>query len=171
MIILRFVRHDDLLTKAILLQTGGQFAHAEALTPENTYIGAYAEGGVQERPRLYDAGRFEEEQFLLLVADSAASAKFYHYLRDPNVLGEKYGFADIVEFVTHLRTHQGHHVVCSALQALALRACEYLPRPLPLAAHEISPVILQLGLLMRPDVREITSSDPWLIAHIKPTGV
>jgi hypothetical protein len=51
-VIWRFVAHDDEITRLIIAatcKTGGQVAHAEAIMRGGTIIGAFAEGGVQER--------------------------------------------------------------------------------------------------------------------------
>jgi hypothetical protein len=168
LIILRFVHHRIIGSDLIDFQTLGKYSHVEALTPEGTYIGAHADTGVESRPMNYDAGTFDREKFLLLPADPGMSEKFYHYLRA--VIGEPYDFGAIATFVAHFDIHQKHRVICSALQTLALRWCNFLPVPLPVPAHEISPRDLELGLTMRPDVREITPNDPEFIAHIAANG-
>ena len=168
MIILRFVNHRIIGSYLIDFQSMGRYSHVEALTPEKTYIGAHADTGVQARPMGYDAGTFDREKFLLLPAVSDISAKFYHYLKA--VIGEPYDFGAIAGFVAHFDIHQKHRVICSALQALALRGCQYLPVPLPVPAHEIDPRDLELGLSMRPDVREIKPDDPEFRAHIAANG-
>jgi hypothetical protein len=153
-IILRFVHATDIVSDGILVDTGGKYSHVEAVTPEGKLLGAHASGGVLARPSDYDAGKFDRERFLhLTAADEAMAAKFYHYLNA--VIGEPYDFGAIAGFVSHLDVHQKHRVICSALQALALRWCEYFPVVLPVPAHELSPRDLEVGLIMRPDVRDI----------------
>ena len=149
MIIVRLVLHNDLLSKGIIFRTNGEYAHAEAITPQGTIIGSYAEGGVQERPLDYDKGNYEKELLLLLNATSEQSDKFYHYLRAPEVLGEKYGFIDILGFASGLHIHIPHEVICSALITLSLRGCDWLPRSLPMAAHTVSPALLHQMLFAR----------------------
>lgn len=165
MIILRFVHHRVIGSDLIDFQTLGMYSHVEALTPEGKYIGAHADVGVAALPMGYDTGKFDREKFMLLPADDVMSAKFYHYLNA--VIGEPYDFGAIVTFVAHFDIHQKHRVICSALQTLAARWCNFLPVPLPVPAHEISPRDLELGLTMRPDVREITPSDQAFVDHIK----
>ena len=164
MIILRFVHHPGIGSGAIDWQSIGHFSHVEALTPQRTYIGAHADVGVAALPMDYDAGKFDRERHLLLPADDAASAKFYHYLNA--VVGEPYDFGAIAGFVSHFDIHQKHRVICSALQTLAARWCGFLPVPLPVPAHDISPRDLELGLMMRPDVKEIQRTDPAFIEHL-----
>jgi hypothetical protein len=165
MIILRFVHAGGLGSNAIDFESGGLYSHVEAVTHDGKYLGAHVEMGVAVRPPDYET--FDREKFVLLPADDEMSAKFYHYLYA--VVGEPYDFAAIAGFVVHMDAHQKHRVICSALQTLALRWCEYLPVPLPVPAHEISPRDLELGLTMRPDVREIEQSDPVFVAHIAGT--
>lgn len=166
MIILRFVHHRIIGSDLIDYQTLGMYSHVEALTHDGKYIGAHADTGVQARPIGYDAGTFDREKFLLLPADEVMSARFYHYLNA--VIGEPYDFGAIACFVVHFDIHQKHRVICSALQTLAVRWCGYLPVPLPVPAHEISPRDLELGLTMRPDVKEIKPTDQAFIDHLKP---
>ena len=81
MIIIRLVRHDDPLSWAIIQNTGGEVAHAEAIMKGGTVVGAFAEGGVQERRLDYDGGKFVKEILFSLPADDAMSAAFEHYGR------------------------------------------------------------------------------------------
>jgi hypothetical protein len=163
-IIIHVVQHDDPLSVAIVAETHSQVAHAEAFTRAGTIIGAFALGGVQERPLNYDGGKFIFEQFIALPCPSEMEAAFEHYLRA--VLGEAYDFSGLAEFVEHWDMHGKHHVFCSALMQDALRGCGYFPHPLPIAAHETSPRMLQQMLLCRPDAKIITRDDPIFVAHI-----
>lgn len=152
MIVLRFVHGNDLVSDAILVDTGGLYSHVEAVTPDGKYLGAHANGGVLARPSNYDAGTFNREKFVALPADDAMTAKFYHYLDE--VVGEPYAFDAIAGFIMHLDVHVQHRVICSALQALAIRWCGFFA-PLSIPAHEISPRDLELILSARLDVRQI----------------
>ncbi len=166
-IIVSFVNHDDLLSRGILLKTGGEYAHAEALTPRGTIIGAFAEGGVQERPRDYDGGKFKKKLFLLLSdADDDMSARFYHFLDAVVAKKEPYAFFDILDFVLPFDFHERQHVFCSALIDDGLRGCSYFPVPLPIWARYCYPVLLQQMLLVRPGVRPVTPDSPEFLAHI-----
>lgn len=165
MIILRFVYDPGLVTKLITFDSDepGGFCHVEAVMPGGTYLGAHVTG-VAARSMNYDAGKFTREKFVLLPATVGQTEKWAHYLRA--TIGEPYDFAAIAGFVSHLDLRQKHHVICSALQTLALRWCEYLPVPLPVPAHRVSVRDLELGLAMRPDAREISKDDPVFIGHI-----
>lgn len=171
MIVLRFVQHNYSSSAAIIWKTGGDYSHVEAVTPDGKYLGAFGLGyngfepGVTERPIGYDSDKVVAQKFLLLNADDKMSAKFYHYLRA--CIGEQYDWGGISStIVAHIDFHEKHHVICSALQALALRGCSYFPVPLPVLAHNISPRDLELGLMMRPDVRVIDQNDPAFVSHI-----
>jgi hypothetical protein len=159
------VHVPETLTDLILFDSDSPngYSHVEAVTPDGKYLGAHTTG-VEARPMDYDAGKFNRQKFLFLPADDAASAKFYHYLRA--VIGEGYDYGAIFGFVTHFDLNNKHTVICSGLQTLALRWCLFFPVVLPVLAHRISVRDLELGLAMRPDVREIESSDPIFISHV-----
>lgn len=167
MIIVHLVLHDDLLSKAILIRTGGRFAHAEALTPEGTLIGAFAEGGVQERQLDYGPEKILDEAWIACPADDDMSAAFYHYLRAPQVMGEPYAYTDIAGFELPFSLPHQHAVFCSALIVDAMRGCLYLPRPLPIPAHNVFPTMLHQMLYARPDIKIITRQSPEFLSHIK----
>jgi|KBSMisStaDraftv2_1062788.scaffolds.fasta_scaffold00126_6 hypothetical protein len=165
MIIIRLVCHDDPLSKAILKVTGGEVAHAEAVMFGGTIIGAFAEGGVQERKLDYDGGKFLKEILLALPADAEMAAKFEHWLRA--CLGEAYDFTGLTGFaLPTVDMHRAHHAVCSMLIHNALRGCQFFFRPMPIPAHKVDPVLLQQELLARTDVQVISREDPLFIAHI-----
>lgn len=169
MIIIRLVCHDDPLSWAILKNIGGTIAHAEAVMASGTVIGAFAEGGVQERPFGYDGGKYIKEVLLALTADDVMTAKFEHYLRSPEVMGEKYDFSGIANFVhPGIDLHGKHTVFCSALIHDDLRWIGWFHRPLPIAGHYVTPILLQQELLAQPEdrVRVITKDDPMFLAHV-----
>ena len=139
-----------------------------------TVIGAFAEGGVQERPLDYDGGNFAREILFELPADDEMSARFEHYLRSPRVLGEPYDYPGIGNFVhPGWDMHAGHHAFCSDLIHLALRgvgtedsAPRWWPRPMPIPGHYVSPLILHQELLCDQRTRIVERSDPAFVAHI-----
>lgn len=164
MIIVRLVCHDDELSRLILLETGGVVAHAEAVMPGGTILGAFAEGGVQERPLDYDGGKFKTEILIALPASDEMAAAFHHYLRA--CIGEPYDFPGLFKFVEHFDLHAKKHAFCSMLIDDALRGCLYFPRPLPIPGHEVSPRILHQMLFARPDAQVIDRNDPIFLAHV-----
>jgi hypothetical protein len=169
-IILRFVRHNDLCSDIIIRGVGGSYSHVEAVTPDGRYLGAFGEGykdipaGVSARPMDYDAGKWADEKFMLLPADDSMSGVFYHYLRA--CIGEPYDWGGLSVFTHVGDLHMEHHVFCSAFMTDGLRGCLYFPTSLPIRAHDVSPRDLDLGLTMRPDTRVITPDDPVFRSHI-----
>jgi hypothetical protein len=169
-IILRFVYSPELLTEMILFDSDEPegYSHVEAVTTDGKYLGAHTEG-VAARPIGWDAGKFQREKFFLLPASDEATATWMHYLR--SCIGEAYGYKAIFGFITHFDLNEHHTTICSGLQTLALRWCEYFPRPLTIPAHRISVRDLHLGLMMRPDIREIQPTDPEFVGHIAAQAV
>jgi hypothetical protein len=55
--------------------------------------------------------------------------------------------------VPAISAHRPQHVICSALQALALRQCQWFAAPLVEPAHKISPRDLLLIISGRIDVK------------------
>ena len=169
MIYIRLVRHDDPLSWAIIKNIGGEVAHAEGVMVGGTVIGAFAEGGVQERPWDYDGGKFLKEVIFELPADDDMSKAFDHYLRA--VIGEPYDFTGIAEFIhVGFDTHGKHHVFCSAFIQDALRGCKYFARPLPIPAHYVNPLMLMQELLVDARTRIVERTDPAFVAHIASHG-
>lgn len=167
MIYIRLVRHDDPLSWAIIQNIGGVVAHAEAVMKGGTVIGAFAEGGVQERPLDYDGGKFKTEILFELPADADMTAKFEHYLRSPQVLGESYDYPGLANFMHFgIDLHAEHHVFCSALVHDDLRFIGWWNRPMPIPGHYVNPLILHQELLADQRTRIITRDDPAFKAHI-----
>jgi len=167
MIYIRLVCHDDPLSWAILKNIGGVVAHGEAVMTGGTVIGAFAEGGVQERKLDYDGGKFLKEIIFELPADDAMTAKFEHYLRSPRVMGEGYDFPGIANFMHFgIDLHSEHHVFCTALIHDDLRWVGYFARPMPIPGHYVNPLILHQELLCDQRTRIVERTDPAFVAHI-----
>lgn len=151
MITIRFVLNRGLVSDAIKAQekTAMPFtpSHVEARTPDGAfYIGAHIDGGVMKRPVGYDKDTMVDEVILDLEATPEQSAAFYAFLE--NKIGEPYDWLSIIGFVVPEHFHLPEHVICSALQALALRApeCEWFRWRLAAPAHLIDPRDLLLIL-------------------------
>jgi hypothetical protein len=150
---LRFVSGKDPESMAIRLRENFPYSHVEAVTPEGKYLGAHASGGVQARDPGYDAAYLDHELFVDLpnLARTFASGspfiapepdtqadEFYAFLG--RHIGEPYDFESILGFlVPNISAHQPQHIICSALQALALRQCRWFATPLVEPAHKITP--------------------------------
>jgi hypothetical protein len=161
MIRLRFVTGNSAISALIRAQerTTMPFipSHVEAYIPPGIlsapagqaaegYLGAHYDGGVMLRPIGYDAATMTNELLLDLPADDAQTAAFHAYLSSK--IGAPYDWKSILDFIDPLHDiHDRQHVICSALQTLALRKCSWFPGPLPVPAHQISPrdLLLTIG--------------------------
>jgi len=154
---LRFVTCHDQISEGIRLRENFWASHVEAVTPAGTsppkYLGAHCDGGVQARPVGYDAAVLQQELFVDLPATAPGQAdEFYAFLN--RHIGEPYDFASILGFlVPNITAHQPQHIICSALQALALRQCGWFAAPLVEPAHKITPRDLLLIISGRVDVK------------------
>jgi hypothetical protein len=156
---LRFVTCHDPISEGIRLRENFWASHVEAVTPAGNgpgpkYLGAHAEGGVQARDVGYDAAILQRELFVDLAETAPGQAdEFYAFLN--RHIGEPYDFKSILGFlVPDVAAHQPGHVICSALQALALRQCGWFAAPLVEPAHKISPRDLLLIISARMQVSE-----------------
>ena len=169
--IFRVVQHKDLISKIIVATTcreGGEVAHAELVMRGGTIIGAFAEGGVRERPLDYDGGpdQVEFEQFIAIPVDAATLDALEHFMRSPKVMGERYDYTGLGDFVQYFDWHQGHQVFCSALMVDGCRWVKILKHALPIHAHGVNPVMWQQMLLCMETSIIITRDDPIFKAHI-----
>jgi hypothetical protein len=150
---LRFVTCRDPISQGIRLRENFWASHVEAVTPEGKYLGAHSDGGVQARDVGYDAKSLQQELFVDLAETAPGQAdEFYAFLN--RHIGEPYDFESILGFlVPDIAAHEPQHIICSALQALALRQCQWFAAPLAEPAHKISPRDLLLIISGRIDVK------------------
>ena len=148
---LRFVTCHDPISEGIRLRENFWASHVEAVTPEANgrgpkYLGAHCDGGVQARDVGYDAAVLQQELFVDLPETAPGQAdEFYAFLE--RHIGEPYDFESILGFlVPSIPAHEPQHVICSALQTLALRQCGWFAAPLVEPAHKISPRDLLLTI-------------------------
>jgi hypothetical protein len=150
---LRFVTCRDPISDGIRLRESFWASHVEAVTPAGKYLGAHADGGVQARAPGYDKAILMRELFVDLpnLAPRFASGspfiapepdtqadEFYAFLE--RHIGEPYDLESILGFlVPDVSAQQPQHIICSALQTLALRQCRWFATPLAEPAHKISP--------------------------------
>jgi hypothetical protein len=149
---IRFVQGNEFASKMIIAQekTCMPFtpSHVEAVMPATgMYVGAHFKGGVQARPPGYDKDVTTQELILELEATPAQDLMFYQFLEKH--IGEPYDWEAIIGFVIPEHAHIQNHVICSALIALALRACNWFPYRLAAPAHLIDPRDLLLMLSTR----------------------
>lgn len=166
-LIIRLVTHPDPLSDAILMTIGGTVAHAELILRGGTTVGAFALGGVQERPWDYDSGIFRKEILVALDVDADMAAKAEHYARA--CIGEPYDFTGLLEFAQiKIPGHIPHHVFCSAFVDDVLRGCEFFERPLPIPARDINPRMLHQMLFVLRNLRIVTRDDPEFVEYVSP---
>jgi hypothetical protein len=117
---LRFVTCRDPISQGIRLRENFWASHVEAMTPQGKYLGAHCDGGVQARDVGYDAQVLQQELFVELPETAPGQADEFYAFLDRHI-GEPYDFESILGFlVPNIATHQPQHIICSALQALAL---------------------------------------------------
>jgi hypothetical protein len=130
MINLRFVTCNDPISAAIRAgEYGFGYSHTEAVMPDGTLLGAHYDGGVQARPKGYDAGTMQRELIVSLPTDATTEQKFLDFLRAQ--LGKPYDVEAIAALVAERDWRKPDAWFCSELQAAALEAAGYM---LPLAA-------------------------------------
>jgi hypothetical protein len=150
---LRFVTCHDPISQGIRLRENFWASHVEAVTPQGKYLGAHCDGGVQARDVGYDAQVLQQELFVELPETAPGQAdEFYAFLN--RHIGEPYDFESILGFlVPNIPAHEPQHVICSALQALALRQCQWFATPLVEPAHKITPRDLLLIISGRIEIK------------------
>lgn len=134
---LRFVTADDLVSRAIRAGEYGYWAtHVEALMPDGTYLGAHYSGGVQARPRTYDAATFTRQAFVPLPCDPAQAVRFTNFLEAQ--LGKPYDLEAIAALVAGRDWRRADAWFCSELQAAALEQAGII-RPIAAEVAKITP--------------------------------
>jgi hypothetical protein len=141
---LRFVSGKDALSLGIRARCNSPWSHVEAVAYDKSgnvqgYLGAHADGGVQLRPVGYDAKWLDHDLFVELPETYPGQGEDFRAALDQHI-GEPYDFGAILDFIIpDIEAHQQAHAICSALQALELRACKWFATPLSEPAHRISP--------------------------------
>jgi hypothetical protein len=144
-ITVRFVEGETLVTEAIVLAEYGFWAaHVEAVMPDGTVLGAYADGGVQIRPRDYDKSKFQRELLVNIDVEDVVTDRFYAFLRKQ--LGKPYDVEAILAFVSGRDWQRDDSWFCSELQAAALVDCGWFAAPLATEFNHITPRDLLLIL-------------------------
>lgn len=124
---LRFVTCSDLISHAI---RGGEMgfwaSHVEALMPDNSLLGAHADGGVRARMRDYDKGQWTQELYVTLPCTDFQANAFREFLTGQ--VGKPYDMMAIGEMALGVLTGEAPDWrasaawICSALQTAALLA-------------------------------------------------
>jgi uncharacterized protein YycO len=108
-IIIRFITESDFVSAAIREVTFSEFSHVEIGTPEGTWIGAHASGGVEERAADYCIPTFERRYAIPVTQEQYDKGMAYARSQ----VGTPYDFRDILGLLFHhdLSTHG--HLICS----------------------------------------------------------
>jgi hypothetical protein len=122
--------------------------HVEAVVPDGI-IGAYLHIGVQLRPIDYDTTS-TAQIFADIVMPDVMLKAWDTALRGH--ITKPYDWLALGGFVAHQDMHLFGHFICSALQAIVLRDCGRIERPLSEPVHQISPRDLLLIVSALPNV-------------------
>lgn len=156
MITLRFVTCSDPVSAAIRVGEYGFWAsHAEALMPDGTLFGAHYDGGVQARPKGYDAATMQRELYVQLPCPGSVEDNFLGFLRAQ--LGKPYDLEAIAGLVAGRDWRSPDSWFCSELQAAALESAGYF---LPLAAGAAKITPRDLLLIVSATVRVARNAMP-----------
>lgn len=122
--------------------------HVEAVVPDGI-IGAYLHIGVQLRPINYNSSSTAQIFADIAMGDDMLKA-WDDALRGH--INKPYDWLALGGFAAHRDLHLFGHFICSALQAIVLRDCGRIERPLSEPVHQISPRDLLLIVSALPDV-------------------
>ncbi len=148
MIRLQFSAMSDPASEAIKIFERGWPSHVDAMLPGGSLLGARWDSvggkppGVQVRPSGYLP--FERVQVVELTGTMAEGVGWLEFLRDQ--IGKPYDALAIMAFTLERDWRQPDSWMCSELQAAALEACGWFPKPLADAANEITPRDLLLAI-------------------------
>jgi hypothetical protein len=105
--------------------------------PDGTLLGAHYEGGVLARPRNYDAGTVEREEFVSIPATPEQTDTFHSYLRAQ--IGKPYDIEAIAGIVAQRDWRKADAWMCSELQASAICECGVFPPHLATEFNHVTP--------------------------------
>src|SRR5487761_1745718 len=107
---LRFINNPGLVGKLIDWETNSLMDHVEIETGAGTWIGAHADGGVEERPADYCKPTWERRYSIPCSQTQADLAMAYARSK----IGTPYAFEDIFGLALHNRNLGGKHAeICS----------------------------------------------------------
>jgi hypothetical protein len=145
-ITIRFIENRGFVSRAIAWVTGSLFSHVEFGTPQGTWIGAHARGGVQERARNYCQP--VREYVYDLPCTKALSDELLRHAR--SAIGTPYNYRDILGILFHARrVTSPSRVICSQFCTEMLLRVGIRPlNVLPDYCHLITPETLHLSPLL-----------------------
>lgn len=114
---IRFVAGSGFVGSSIRWVTNSLFQHVEFGTPEGTWIGAHAQGGIMERPG--DYAEYSREYVYDLPATDVQLARLMAWARSQ--VGTKYNLLDIAGLLLKTRKlTTPHRYICSQFCTLGL---------------------------------------------------
>jgi hypothetical protein len=143
-IIIRFVAEKGFIPWLIRYQAGIAMPftpnHVESVSPDGQwYYGEHIAGGLQKRPKGYDAATLKREFFVEIPCTQEQADVFYGYL-ESKVNSEPYDWRSLISFVfPSWNLHHIGELICSAITAAALRKGTILRWPLTVPFHHLSP--------------------------------
>lgn len=145
-IVIRFINGSDLIGKGIDWVTNSLWDHVEIQTPEGTYIGAHAGGGIQERPADYCTPT-RERRYAIPCTDEQLATILASARKD---IGVPYDFLDIAGLLFHNRKlHHDSREICSEfVYQKAWVGGILMLNALPEYSHLITPETLHLSPLL-----------------------
>jgi hypothetical protein len=142
----RFINGAGFVADAIDFVTNSLIDHVEIETESGSYIGAHADGGVQDRPANYCTPTWEKRYSIPCPDDQLQ--KIMSYARAK--IGTPYDFTDIVGLLFHDRSLDSpHRLICSAFTFSAgVAGGLYLLNAEKEFAHLVTPETLHLSPLL-----------------------
>lgn len=142
---IRFIASDGFVSAGIRWVTDSLFSHVEFGTPDGTWIGAHAGGGIQERAANYCNPKREYYYEIPCTAAQMAT----HLARIRAAIGTRYNLADIAGIALRIRrlTTPGHKMCaqfCTG-ELLAIFPAREVLNVLPEFTYLVTPEMLHLS--------------------------
>jgi hypothetical protein len=141
----RFIYDSGFISAAIARITGSLFSHVEFGTPEGTWIGAHASGGIKERAA--DYCKPIREYVYEIPCTNAQEQEALLWMRSN--IGTKYNLADIVGLLLQARSMRSpNRLICSQFCTQGLLktfGAENVLNCLDAWAYRITPETLHLS--------------------------
>jgi hypothetical protein len=143
-IIIRFVAEKGLISRLIRFQAGIAMPftpnHVESVSLDGQWCyGEHIAGGLQKRPKGYDAATLKWDFFVEIPCTQEQSDAYYGYL-ESKVNSEPYDWRSLISFVIpSWNLHRQGELICSAITAAAMRKGNILPYWLTVPFHHLTP--------------------------------
>ncbi len=108
---IRFIADNSFISAAIREVTFSDWSHVEMLTPEKTWLGAHADGGVEERPYDYTSPARERRYDILVTRKQYARM----LAKARGMVGTKYNYVGCFGIAIHHGLTQDGRLFCSMM--------------------------------------------------------